>query len=63
MWQKLESCGYFELCRRKNPYSFENFEFLYDTAMDWYDNSDPPFRTSRRGTSDRAGRSEIKAES
>jgi hypothetical protein len=48
MWQQLEKCGYFELRRRNNPYSLENFEFLYDKAMDWYDNDDPPFRTSRR---------------
>jgi hypothetical protein len=48
MWQKLESCGYFEFCRRNNPYSFENFEFLYDAAMVWYENDEPPFRTSRR---------------
>ncbi len=49
MWQLLERCGYFEMRRRDNPYSLENFEFLYDGAMDWYDNDDPPFRTSRRG--------------
>ncbi|MGA9019917.1 MAG: hypothetical protein WA812_04485 [Candidatus Cybelea sp.] len=48
MWQRLERCGYFEMRRRNNPYSLENFEFLYDGAMDWYDNDDPPFRTSRR---------------
>jgi hypothetical protein len=48
MWQKLESCGYFELRRRNNPYSLENFEFLYDAAMVWYENDEPPFRTSRR---------------
>lgn len=48
MWKKLESCGFMELVRRKNPYAYENFEFLYDAAMDWYDNDDPPFRTSRR---------------
>ena len=48
MWQKLESLGYFEFRRRNNPYSLENFEFLYDAAMDWYDNDDPPFRTKRR---------------
>ncbi len=48
MWQKLEASGYFEVRRRNNPYSLENFEFLYDAAMDWYDNDDPPFRTSRR---------------
>jgi hypothetical protein len=52
MWQKLEKCGYFELRRRNNPYSMENFEFLYDSAMDWYDNDEPPFRTSRRRTGD-----------
>jgi hypothetical protein len=40
--------GYFKLRRLKNPYSLENFEFLYDAAMDWYENDDPPFRTSRR---------------
>ncbi|HTU81532.1 MAG TPA: hypothetical protein VMF61_05355 [Candidatus Acidoferrales bacterium] len=50
MWQKLEGCGYFAARRRNNPYSLENFEFLYDRAMDWYDNEDPPFRTSRRQT-------------
>ena len=49
MWQQLERCGYFEVRRRNNPYSLENFEFLYDGAMDWYDNDDPPFRASRRG--------------
>ncbi|MGR4064966.1 MAG: hypothetical protein ACLQPV_05915 [Vulcanimicrobiaceae bacterium] len=48
MWQKLEACGYFALRRKNNPYSMENFEYLYDAAMDWYDNDDPPFRTSRR---------------
>jgi hypothetical protein len=48
MWQKLETCGYFELRRKNNAYSAENFEYLYDAAMDWYDNDDPPFRTSRR---------------
>ncbi len=48
MWQQMEKCGYFELRRRNNPYSLENFEFLYDKAMDWYDNDDPPFRTRRR---------------
>ena len=47
MWHKLEDAGYFALRRRNNPYSFENFEFLYDAAMAWYENSDPPFRTSR----------------
>jgi hypothetical protein len=41
-------CGYFEMRRRNNPYSLENFEFLYEGAMDWYENDDPPFRTSRR---------------
>jgi hypothetical protein len=50
MWQKLEAIGYFEVRRRNNPYSLENFEFLYDAAMDWYDNEDPPFRTGRRRT-------------
>jgi len=50
MWQKLEDCGYFALRRRNNPYSLENFEFLYDAAMRWYDNDEPPFRTSRRGS-------------
>ncbi len=49
MWQQLERCGYFEIRRRNNPYSLENFEFLYDKAMDWYDDDSPPFRTSRRG--------------
>jgi hypothetical protein len=48
MWQKLEACGYFEFRRQNNPYSMENFEFLYDAAMDWFDNDDPPFRSSRR---------------
>jgi hypothetical protein len=48
MWQKLENCGYFALRRRENAYSLENFEFLYDAAMNWYDNYEPPFRTSRR---------------
>ncbi len=48
MWQKLDTLGYFEFRRRNNPYSLENFEFLYDAAMDWYDNDDPPFRTKRR---------------
>lgn len=47
MWQKLGACGYFEFRRRNNPYSMENFEFLYDAAMDWYDNDDPPFRSKR----------------
>jgi len=51
MWEKLESCGYFEMRRRNNPYSLENFEFLYDAAMDWYGNDDPPFRTTRREAS------------
>jgi len=48
MWQKLEACGYFEARRRNNPYSLENFEFLYDAAMQWYENDDPPFRTTQR---------------
>jgi hypothetical protein len=48
MWNTLEACGYFTLRRRNNPYSLENFEFLYDAAMNWYDNDEPPFRTSRR---------------
>jgi hypothetical protein len=48
MGQRLEMCGYFEMRRRNNPYSLENFEFLYDGAMDWYENDDTPFRTSRR---------------
>lgn len=48
MWQKLDSLGYFAFRRLSNPYSSENFEFLYDAAMDWYDNDDPPFRTKRR---------------
>jgi hypothetical protein len=48
MWQKLDSCGYLEMHRRQNPYFLENFEYLYDAAMDWYDNDDPPFRTSRQ---------------
>lgn len=48
MWQSLEKCGYFEARRRKNPYSLENFEYLYDEAMSWYENDDPPFRTTRR---------------
>ena len=48
MWQKLESCGYFETRRRNNPYSLENFEYLYDRAMGWFENDEPPFRTSRR---------------
>jgi hypothetical protein len=51
MWQQLERCGYFELRRRNNPYSLENFEFLYDKAMDWYENDEPAFRTSRRASS------------
>ena len=51
MWQRLEKCGYFELRRRNNPYSLENFEYLYDRAMDWYGNDDPPFRTKYRKTS------------
>jgi hypothetical protein len=59
MWQKFESCGYMELLRRNNPYIFENFEFLYDAAMDWYDNDDPPFRTSRRMPSNAPVPSEI----
>jgi hypothetical protein len=48
MWQQLDKCGYFASRRRNNPYSLENFEFLYDRAMDWHDNDDTPFRTSRR---------------
>ena len=48
MWQKLEACGYFATRRRNNPYSLENFEFLYDAAMAWFENDDPPFRTTRR---------------
>ena len=48
MWQQLERVGYFKIRRADNPYSLENFEFLYDGAMDWYDNDEPPFRTSRR---------------
>jgi hypothetical protein len=48
MWQKLDDCGYFELRRSNNPYSLENFEYLYDAAMQWYENEDPPFRTTRR---------------
>jgi hypothetical protein len=47
MWQKLEASGYFALRRSRNPYAFENFEYLYDAAMDWYDNTDPPFRSKR----------------
>jgi hypothetical protein len=38
MGPRLEMCGYFEMRRRNNPYSLENFEFLYDGAMDWYEN-------------------------
>ena len=30
MWQRLEKCGYFEMRRRNNPYSLENFEFLME---------------------------------
>jgi hypothetical protein len=48
MWVKLESTGYLELRRRNNPYILENFEFLYDAAMSWYENDEPPFRTARR---------------
>jgi hypothetical protein len=48
MWHRFESCGYIELRRRGNPYVYENFEYLYDAAMAWYENTDPPFRTSRR---------------
>ena len=48
MWQRLESLGYFAYRRRNNPYSLENFEFLYDSAMVWFENDDPPFRTTRR---------------
>jgi hypothetical protein len=48
MWEKLDECGYFELRRRNNPYSLENFEYLYDAAMEWFENDEPPFRTSRR---------------
>jgi hypothetical protein len=47
MWCRLEACGYIELRRQTNPYIYENFEFLYDAAMDWYENTDPPFRTKR----------------
>lgn len=50
MWQQLEGLGYFEYRRRNNPYSLENFEFLYDAAMVWFENDDPPFRTTRRPT-------------
>ena len=45
MYQKLEAAGWFEVRRRNNPYSMENFEYLYDAAMQWYENDDPPFRT------------------
>lgn len=48
MWQKLDTLGYFAYRRRDRPYSLENFEFLYDSAMVWFENDDPPFRTSRR---------------
>jgi hypothetical protein len=47
MWQKLDALGYLEIRRRNNRYSLENFEYLYDAAMDWYENDDPPFRTKR----------------
>ena len=50
MWQKLESVGYIAVRRRNNPYSLENFEFLYDAAMKWYENDDPPFRSARGKT-------------
>jgi hypothetical protein len=52
MWEDFERCGYFEVRRQSNPYAFENFEYLYDAAMDWYENSDPPFRTTRPRPSD-----------
>jgi hypothetical protein len=48
MWTKLETSGYLEMRRRNNPYTLENFEFLYDAAMNWYENEDPPFRSKRR---------------
>ncbi len=48
MWQSLERCGYFEARRRANPYSLENFEFLSVGAMSWFENNEPPFRTTRR---------------
>lgn len=50
MWQCLEDSGYFAARRRENAYSLENFEYLYDKAMEWYENDDPPFRTKRRKT-------------
>jgi len=61
MWKKCEQAGYFELKRVDNPYSYENFEYLYDRAMIWFNNNDPPFRSgftrmndgpSREGTDD-----------
>jgi hypothetical protein len=52
MWQRLEALGYFGYRRRNNPYSLENFEFLYDAAMVWFENDDPPFRTTRRPASE-----------
>jgi len=48
MWQKLDACDFFAMRRDENPYSLENFEFLYDAAMEWFENDDPPFRTSRK---------------
>jgi hypothetical protein len=55
MWEELERCGYFAVRRGTNPYAFENFEFLYDAAMNWFDNDDPPFRTNRRKAVDAGG--------
>ena len=48
MWQRFDECAYFEIRRRSNPYFLENFEYLYDQAMIWFENDEPPFRTSRR---------------
>lgn len=47
-WQALDKTGWFDLRRRRSIYAYENYEFLYDAAMQWYENEAPPFRTSRR---------------
>ncbi len=41
------------------PYTLENFEFLYDAAMNWYENEDPPFRSKRRKVAADTGRAQV----
>lgn len=47
MWETMQNCGVIAVRRETNPYGYENFEYLYDAAMAWYENDDPPFRSSR----------------